>query len=172
MDFLGGMPSFLKNIAPTIATALGGPLAGMGVKALSEAVFGDAGRSPEEVMEAMGALTPAQIAAIKQADRDFKLELEKQKVKLSELEVSDRVSARQRQVEMNDKSLTWLGFFILAATVGMEGYVLFNGIPHDVSEVVTGRILGTFDMLSATVVAFFFGSSMGSRIKDMDKVAH
>lgn len=164
------MPEFLKNIAPTIATALGGPLAGMGVKALSEAVFGDKDKNPDEIIEALGNLTPAQVAAIKQADKEFKLELEKQKVKLSELEVQDRISARQRQVSMNDNSITYLGFLVLLATIGMEGYVLFNGIPEHVSEVVVGRILGTFDMLSATVIAYFFGSSMGSRIKDMQKV--
>lgn len=167
---MSNVPAFLKNIAPTIATALGGPLAGMGLEFLSEAVFGDKNKSPEELFEALGKLTPAQVAAIKQKDREFALELAKQKVKLSELEIQDRISARNRQVSMNDKAVTWLGFFILLATFIMEGYVMINGIPSEVSEIVAGRILGTFDMLSGTVVAYFFGSSMGSRIKDLDRL--
>ena len=47
---------------------------------------------------------------------------------------------------------------------------MFGGTPDYVSEIVVGRILGTFDMLSGTVVAYFFGSSMGSRIKDLERI--
>ena len=37
---LGILGKLIENVAPTIATALGGPVAGMAVKALSNALLG------------------------------------------------------------------------------------------------------------------------------------
>ena len=61
---------WLKSIAPTIATALGGPLAGMAIEAVSKAV----GIEPSEVQNAInsGKLTADQIASIQQAELALK----------------------------------------------------------------------------------------------------
>ena len=55
---------WLKQIAPTIATALGGPLAGMAVSAISKAV----GVEPDQVQDmiANNKLSADQIAQVKQ----------------------------------------------------------------------------------------------------------
>jgi hypothetical protein len=63
---------WLKQIAPTIATAMGGPLAGMAVSAISKAI----GVEPEKVgdMISNNKLTAEQIAQVKIAE----IELQKQ----------------------------------------------------------------------------------------------
>jgi len=63
---------WLKQIAPTIATALGGPLAGMAVSAISKAV----GVEPDQVQDmiANNKLSAEQIAQVKLAE----IELQKQ----------------------------------------------------------------------------------------------
>jgi len=57
---------WLKSIAPTIATALGGPLAGLAINAVSSAL----GIDPDKVQEtiASGKLTADQVASIQQAE--------------------------------------------------------------------------------------------------------
>jgi T-complex protein 1 subunit beta len=61
---------WLKSIAPTIATALGGPLAGLAVNAVSSAL----GIDPDKVQETIqsGKLSADQIASIQQAELGLK----------------------------------------------------------------------------------------------------
>ena len=63
---------WLKQIAPTIATAMGGPLAGMAVAAISKAI----GVDPDKVGDLISSnkLTADQIAQVKIAE----IELQKQ----------------------------------------------------------------------------------------------
>ena len=58
--------------------------------------------------------------------------------------------------------LTWL---IVAIVLGLEGYILFEGTPEKVSEIVMGRILGTLDMCLVTVLSYWFGTTYGSSRK-------
>jgi hypothetical protein len=60
------MMDWLKQIAPTIATALGGPLAGLAVDAISKAV----GIDPKDVQSTIdqGKLTSDQIAQLNTAE--------------------------------------------------------------------------------------------------------
>jgi hypothetical protein len=57
---------WLKTIAPTIATALGGPLAGLAIEAVSKAI----GIDPQDVKATIseGKLTADQIMLLKQAE--------------------------------------------------------------------------------------------------------
>jgi len=57
---------WLKSIAPTIATAMGGPLAGMALEAVSKAI----GVDPSEVQNTInsGKMTAEQIASIQTAE--------------------------------------------------------------------------------------------------------
>ena len=63
---------WLKQIAPTIATALGGPLAGMAVSAISKAIGVDEAKVGDLI--ANNKLTADQIAQVKLAE----IELQKQ----------------------------------------------------------------------------------------------
>jgi hypothetical protein len=57
---------WLAQVAPTIATALGGPLAGLAVEAISKAI----GVDPKDVKDTIadGKLTAEQLSSIKQAE--------------------------------------------------------------------------------------------------------
>ncbi len=61
MDF-GKMGGLLAQVAPTIASALGGPLAGLAVKTLSSALLGTEQGSEQEVAAALSSATPDQLA--------------------------------------------------------------------------------------------------------------
>ena len=82
--------------------------------------------------------------------------------KYAELEVRDRDSARNLAIQTGAKTPAILTWLIVIIVLGLEGYILFNGTPKTVSEIVMGRILGTLDMCLITVLSFWFGTTYGS----------
>jgi len=86
---------WLAQIAPTIATALGGPLAGMAVSAVSKAI----GCTPEEVQNVISSnkLDATQVAALQQAELELKKQAQEMSLDFAKLAVDDRKSARDMQ---------------------------------------------------------------------------
>lgn len=82
-------------IAPTVASALGGPLAGLAVDAVGKA-FGWSDTTQEKVQDALtkGQLTGEQILALKQAELAMVAQEKELGFKFSELEAKDRQDAR------------------------------------------------------------------------------
>jgi hypothetical protein len=85
----------LKAVAPVLATALGGPLAGGAVKFLSTHLLGDENASPQRIEDFILSASPEQLADVKRLDHQFKLDMEKLGVDVFSLEVQDRDSARK-----------------------------------------------------------------------------
>lgn len=67
----------VKGVAPTIATVLGGPLAGMGVKAISEAILGKPDGTETDIALALQGATPEMLVKIKDAEHTFKEKMRK-----------------------------------------------------------------------------------------------
>lgn len=155
-------------IAPTIATALGGPLAGAAVAAIGKAIGMD-NPSQDKIEQAIanGTLTPEQVSAIKLAEMDFQKHESEMGFKYADLSFRDRDSARNLLIQTHSKTPEALSWLILGLGLGAEIYVMFNGIPDTVSDLVAGRVLGTLDACIVTVVSFWLGSSNGSKMKDM-----
>ena len=86
---------WLKSIAPTIATALGGPLAGLAVNAVSSALGIDPSKVEETI--ASGKLSADQIASIQQAELGLKARAQELGLDFAKLAVDDRKSARELQ---------------------------------------------------------------------------
>ena len=63
----GRIKRAIARTAPSLARALGGPLAGAAVEQLSRAIFGDAAVDEEALADALAAATPEQLLAIKKA---------------------------------------------------------------------------------------------------------
>src|SRR5579863_10273986 len=96
--------SVLGTVAPSIASALGGPLAGMAVGSLSKALLGDASagqNAPDKIMDAvLTANNPDVLLKLHQAENEFQLAMQEHGVDLEKLAQADRDSARQRQVAL------------------------------------------------------------------------
>ena len=87
---LGKFGSLIETIAPTIATAIGGPVAGMAVKALSTALLGHENGTEDDITSALATATPDQIVAIKTADSNFKIQMKKLDIDLERISADDR----------------------------------------------------------------------------------
>ena len=157
----------LKTIAPTVATALLGPLGGVAVSALGK-VLGVSEATQDKIAEVIktGQLTPEQISELKKLELQY-IENEKERgFKYAELAFKDRDSARQANVAGGtQKYLFWLSLLLLAITLGTEVRVLFWGLPVGISEMIVGRVLGLMDAVALMVLTYWYGTSNGSQQK-------
>ena len=166
----GNWKEIIGAVAPTIATILGGPLAGLAVKTVSAAVLGREDGTEDEVAAAVAGASPDVLARIKEADAALKTQLSQAGVRLEEIAGADRASARDREVKLQDPTtrrlayLALIGFF---AVLGAQFYLAFNDM--EIKTGVQRTIDITTGVLFAWVLAvkdYYFGSSKGSSDKN------
>jgi len=152
---------WLKQIAPTIATALGGPLAGLAVDAISKAV----GIDPKDVNKtiAEGKLTADQIVQIKTAEITMAARAQEMGLDFEKIAVDDRKSARQ----MQSTTQSWIpGIMAIAVTIGFFGILVGLMTEHFKTSDALMLMLGSLGTAWTGIIAFYFGSSAGSQKKD------
>jgi len=153
--------SWLQQIAPTIATALGGPLAGLAVTAIAKVI----GVDEKDVQETInsGKLSADQISQIKLAEIEFQRQTQELGLNFEKLAVDDRKSARDMQIATK----SWIpGALALGITVGFFGiliYMMAYAITPSNELLV---MLGSLGTAWTGVVGYYFGSSASSRNKD------
>ena len=165
MDLLKQFGPLLGQLAPSIATALGGPLAGVAVKTLSSALFGNEDGTEEQISVAMAVATPDQLAAIKKIDADFKVQMKSLDIDLERISAGDRDSARQMQRETKDWVPKVLAIVITLGFFGILIWMLLNGMPKTGTEALL-MMLGALGTAWTGVVNFYYGSSAGSKAKN------
>lgn len=159
------LKQLVATVAPTLATLIGGPMAGMAVKAIADAAGCD--NTPDAVTAALTGATPELLAKVKQADQDFISKMKSLDVDLTKIAADDRDSARKASVAGGTLwPLFWLSILLVTVTLGAEIYVLLDGYPKAVPEVVVGRILGLCDSVTMIVLSFWYGTTKGSQAKD------
>jgi hypothetical protein len=170
-----GLKKILGSIAPTIATALGGPLAGAAVSVVAEKLGlntkdGAAGETPEEVIaHALESGDSTTWLKLKEAEQEFKLQLKQLDIDLEKVHQADRASARQRQMQLKDKAPSILAAFIMAVfltVLVLQFLVVFKQIPIEPASLrVLDASLGILSAAVISVVSYYFGSSAGSKRK-------
>jgi hypothetical protein len=164
MDFLKTFGPIIGGIAPTIATALGGPLAGMAVRAISTALLGHGNGTEADIMAAMGQATPDQLASLKKIDADFKVQMKSLDIDLDRISAADRDSARNMQSQTKSFLVPMLAVLIISGFLFVIGLKIYGiQMPSDpmIADLVTTLRDGVM-----LVLAFYFGSSAGSQRKD------
>ena len=164
MDLIAKFGPLLGQVAPSIATALGGPLAGVAVRTLSNALFGHEDASEQQVSEALSTASPDQLAAIKKIDADFKVQMKSLDIDLERIAAGDRDSARQMQQNTKDSTPKILAYFITFGFFGALVWILVFGLPQTGLEVLL-MMLGSLSTSWTGVVQFYYGSSAGSKAK-------
>jgi hypothetical protein len=152
---------WLKSIAPTIFTAIGGPLGGLAYEAVSK-VMGVSQDDAKTMLES-GKLSADQIASIQQAEIALKAKAQELNLDFEKLAVEDRASARQ----MQSATHSWIPpFLAVGITFGFFGilYALMSDRVTKSDELMI--MLGSLSTAWTGVIAFYFGSSAGSQKKD------
>ena len=152
---------WLKQIAPTIATAMGGPLAGMAVSAISKAI----GVDPDKVGDLISnnKLTAEQISQVKIAEIELQKQAQELGLNFEKLEVEDRKSARDMQSKTRSLMPPILAGTV---TIGFFGIMVMMFIGKvDSSNPAILMMLGSLGTAWTGIIAYYFGSSAGSQAK-------
>jgi len=152
---------WLAQIAPTIATALGGPLAGMAVSAVSKAI----GCSPEEVQSVIsnGKLDASQVAAIQLAELELKKQAQQMGLDFAKLANDDRKSARDMQSVTRSFIPPALAIGVTVGFFGILFGLMYGQIQHAPQIDI---MLGSLGTAWTGIIGFYFGSSASSQNKD------
>lgn len=140
-------------VAPTIGSAIGGPVGAGAGKILAQVLGVPA--EPQAVQKALSEATPEQLAEIKKADLAYKTRLAELEVDIFELENADRASARDMaKGDWTPKVLALLAFLFFG------GYVTVVTIsPYEQNEAIINLVLGYLGGIVSAVVSFYFGAS-------------
>jgi len=161
----------VAKLAPTIASVIGGPLAGGAVTAL-ESVFGITAQPnasiddrQSAVAAAISGATPEQLAAMRKADQDYAARMAEAGFKnvetLASLSVQDRESARQMQISTKSMTAPFLALFVTLGFFGVLALMMFYPLPSATHDALM-LMLGSLGTAWTGVIAYYFGSSAGS----------
>jgi hypothetical protein len=173
----------LSSVAPTLATMLGGPLAGAAVTAL-EGAFGLApGSGVDGITKVVqdGGMTPEIIAAVRARDQEHAEKMQQMGIDLAKLNadheqamgqqaMEDRKSARDREVAVKDRTPAHLAYMIIGGFFGvaMAQLVALMGWPDVAAKippqgwVIIGNISGYLAAEAKAAASYYFGTTQDS----------
>lgn len=155
----------IKAVAPTVATALGGPLAGAAVTALG-GIFGMSKPTTDQIgkMFADGMITPEHLAEIRKLEMDYQNQERERGFKYADLEVKDRDSARAMQIAVHSKMPALLTILVTIGFFGILTLLFFH--PELKGNEIVMMMVGQLSAVWAGCVAFYTGTTYGSGTKN------
>ena len=152
---------WLAKLVPTIATCLGGPLAGLAVTAISKALGIDEDKV-QNVIDS-GKLSADQISSLKQAEIELQKQAQELGLNFEQLAVQDRASARSLQKETKSFIPPVLSILVTIGFFGILGGLMSGKIMTSDALML---MLGSLGTAWTGIIAFYFGSSASSQAKD------
>jgi hypothetical protein len=157
----------VKGVAPVLGTALGGPFGGAAVKFLADKFLGNPTASEEEIATAVLGAGPEQLTKLREIDNAFKVKMKELDVDVFKLEVADREGARAlAKVDMRPhiglSAVYTIGYFAML-------YMFMSGDVEIAANLQSefNIVLGVMTAAQAQIMQFWFGSSSGSKAKDV-----
>lgn len=154
----------LSSVAPTLATALGGPYAGIAVKAASKALLGKEEATEKELAQAVGAASPQDLLKLREADNELRARLKELGVELEEVHRKDRENARAREVALRDKTPKTIAALVLGGFFLCLGALIFVDLPPSSADPVK-ILLGALAGMLIQISNYYYGTSASSSRK-------
>jgi len=154
LNLLKNVKNIIGAVAPTIGTALGGPMGSMAANMVADALGCEP--EPKKIEQAVQAATPEQLAELKKIDKDFEVRMKELDVDLYALETQDIQDARGKF------SKDWTSRIMGISVVGgFMGYIFLVTLqpPEQNSEALINLVLGYLGGLASAVISFYFGAS-------------
>lgn len=160
------MNEFLMTIAPTLASALLGPLGGVAVAGLGK-ILGIDGATTKDITKAItdGKISPDQLAEIQKLELEFRDHEAERGFKYSELEFTDTKSARDMQIATHSNIPATLAIGVTVGFFGILAFLILNTAYKPTEPLLV--LLGSLGTSWTMIVGFYFGSSHGSQNKDL-----
>lgn len=142
----------IGGLAPTLGSALGGPVGGAAATMLAEVLGCDP--TPQKLERALQQATPEQIAEIKKAELNFEARMKELDVDIFALEAQDKQHARDAFRE------DWTARAIALISVALFGsYVFAVTLDPPADDGIVNLVLGYLGGIVSAVVSFYFGAS-------------
>jgi hypothetical protein len=168
-----GWKAGMAGLAPAIGAALPlpPPLGNLALGWIADKVLGKPNASEKDVQAALDQPSPATIDKLKQADKEFAAEMQRLDVDLERLRLdhekavlSDIAGARAMRIATGDGMLNILAILVTLGFFGMLVALILVTERIQMHEPLL-ILLGSLGTAWTTVIAFFFGSSAGSKRK-------
>ncbi len=158
-DFWTTAGKTLGTVAPMLASAVGGPLAGAATSAIISAL----GLAPDTTQEAAAAAVVGanadQLLALKKADQDFAEKMAQLQIDASKLTYDDRANARARETAVRDYTPAALAAGITAGFFALLGLMAFRDLPSGNTQILN-IMLGSLGAGFTMVLSYYFGASV------------
>ncbi len=164
----------LKVLAPTVATALAGPLGGAAVTAIGS-ILGIDKPTQDAISKVItsGQMTADQVAQIRQLEMQYQNDEKERDFRYEELVFKDRDSARNRQIQTRDTTPQKLAYMIIGGfmVVAIAQLAALMGWPDEAAKipaqgwVIIGNISGYLAAEAKAAASFFFGTTASSQEK-------
>jgi hypothetical protein len=156
----------LATVAPAIATALGGPLAGVAVSMAGKAIGLGDGATESDVEAAVLTGNPDVLVRLREVNTQFERDMKALDIDLERIHAGDRLSARdlaKSKGTLVQTALTVLFCSVFAVLIGQ----IFTGqeVVHSSMRDIANFLLGTLTGILMQQMNFWFGSSSGSKEK-------
>lgn len=153
----------LGTLAPMLGTAIGGPFGALAGAALSQAL----GTSPDDGKATEAALlsaNPDTLLKVKQAEQDFTVRMKELGISEDKLVYDDIANARAREIAVRDNTPRNLAYLVLGFAGACIAATLMGFTKVD--SALAGTLIGYLVAEARSALAYYFGSSKGSKDKD------
>jgi len=162
----------LSSVAPMLGTAIGGPFGGMATDFLLDAFSDDEEVNTKEELEAkIAKASPQTLIKLRELNNEFATNMKRLGIKEKDLAAKDRADARAMGINTTlVPQMIISTIFILAFAVIL--YTTFTGL-SDMSptqSTIVNILLGILSAGVVQVMNFWFGSSSGSKEKDIPQI--
>ena len=137
----------------------------------AEKVIGAVGGVLDNLITNKEELAKAKLEAEKEINRHFEA-IQANATKQIELEIQDRDSARRREAEFVKATghidyIVWVLVIVALTIFGFMVFSVVKGKVPDENRELIFHIFGIVEGFLLSIFSYYFGSSAGSRIKDM-----
>ncbi len=157
--------AILKTLAPTLASAVLGPLGGVAVAAIGNAIGIDS-PTQDKIAKAFtaGQLTPEAIERLKTLELDYQNQEKERGFRYADLAFKDVDSARKMQIATNSKMPAVLTVLVTVGFFGVLSLLFFH--PELKGNEIVMVMVGQLSAVWAGCVAFYTGTTFSSGNKN------
>ena len=159
------LATLISTVAPTIASAFGGPFETLASSILSQIFSLNNDQINDQNMDIILSKFPDKLVELKTKELEFKNEIERINLQKETIYQQDRDSARDREKVLKDSTPRILAFIMISGYFIIQSYLLTHSVTSDMQNIVM-RTLGTLDMGFGSALYYYFGSSSGSAAKE------
>ena len=158
MDFWKDAKLTLATVAPMLASAVGGPLAGAATTAIVNALGLAPDTTQEQAATAVVGATADQLIALRNADHDFAAKMKQLEIDAAKLTYDDKANARGREIAVKDRTPAVLAAALTVGYFGFLSLLMFHVLPAG-SEEVLKQVISALTTGYTLMLAYYYGSS-------------